>query len=94
MRNCNVALSLAVGFIIAAASSHDGKQFVTSTKISQAPTFALLWVSAGGTVNASGPLGYDAWPHSLLGYMADTIMPLRDTQCILAVNAVQASQRC
>jgi xanthine/uracil permease len=44
MRNCAVALSLIVGFIVAAAASYDGKRFVTSTKIDAAPVFAFLWI--------------------------------------------------
>jgi hypothetical protein len=48
MRNCAVALSLAVGFIVAAASTYEGKQFVTSGKIAAAPVVTFLWVGAMG----------------------------------------------
>jgi hypothetical protein len=73
MRNCAVALSLAVGFIIAAASSYDGKQFVTATKINAAPTFAFLWVSAGGQPPA--PKLNVARPSAGANLTADLIKP-------------------
>lgn len=44
LRNVAVVLSLLFGYMMAGVTRHDGKRFVTGTKIKAAPAITFLWV--------------------------------------------------
>lgn len=44
LRNCEVVVALLFGYIVAIIASYDGKDFVTTTKINNAPAITFLWV--------------------------------------------------
>lgn len=45
MRNASIILGLLVGYLIAAVCTVDGKHYVTTTAIDNAPVFTFLWTT-------------------------------------------------
>ena len=45
MRNASVILALLFGYLIAAVTTYQGKKYVITTKIDQAPGITFLWTT-------------------------------------------------
>ncbi len=60
MRNASVILALLFGYLIAAVTNYQGKKYVITTKIDQAPGITFLWTT-------TFPLGERLWVHVTSG---------------------------
>lgn len=81
LRNCNVIIGLAVGYIVAAATSVDGNRYVTSEKFDQAKVATFLWVD-------TFPLGF-YWPAIIplgIAYVVTTVESIGDISATMEAS--------
>eukprot|EP00963_Diacronema_lutheri_P000958 scaffold64_cov338-Pavlova_lutheri.AAC.16 len=81
LRNCNVIIGLAVGYIVAAATTVDGKRYVTSEKFDSAKVATFLWVD-------TFPLGF-YWPAIIplgIAYIVTTVESIGDISATMEAS--------
>lgn len=81
LRNCNVIIGLAVGYIVAAATTVDGKRYVTSEKFDSAKVATFLWVD-------TFPLGF-YWPAILplaIAFLVTTVESIGDISATMEAS--------